>query len=125
MSIDWDKPVQTRDGREVVIYTRAGGNADYPVVGEVRLSGGTWSVNRWTSNGSDPQARTCLRLVNVRQQHTVWVSLCRNTCGDVYCHAISSAKAASDSGVISDRVACIPLTFYEGEGLDGATNERK
>lgn len=33
--IDWNAPLQTRDGRSVRVYTRFGNHRVYPVVGEI------------------------------------------------------------------------------------------
>ena len=51
MSIDFDKPVQTRDGREVRIYTQQGRHPTRVVVGEICV-GDVPTVDRWYANGS-------------------------------------------------------------------------
>ena len=71
--IDWDKPLQTRDGRDVRIYTTEGADTSRPVVGEVKSEHGIWVVARWriigrSFMGQDP-VDSPGDLVNVPQQN--------------------------------------------------------
>src|SRR4051812_16958173 len=49
--LDFSKPVTTRDGRAVVIYTTAGANELYPIVGEIYRSGNDTVLKEWTREG--------------------------------------------------------------------------
>ncbi len=115
MSIDFDKPVQTRDGREVRIYTTEGKTKNYPVIGELR-SDGCWHIRTWTSGG---RAAVGLKdeggdLINVPEKHTVWINFYRGAASMSFHHA---DKASADEAVTEGRIACIEVTFTEGEGL--------
>lgn len=118
MSIDWDKPVKTRDGCEVRIYTNEGRLMHYPVVGEYR-NGDGFQIGRWTSEGH----WSCLRihaedrdLINVPQKHTVWVNVYKSH------NSLSilnyDSRRIADQLVQEGRIACIEVTFTEGEGLE-------
>jgi len=51
--IDWSKPVQTRDGREVVIYTTTAENKELPIVGVILDWNGCPSdVEQWYPTGA-------------------------------------------------------------------------
>lgn len=49
--IDWTKPLQTRDGREVRIYARDG-HGGWPIHGAVKANDGKWLISSWTQRGS-------------------------------------------------------------------------
>ena len=48
--IDFNKKYQTRSGQEVNLIGRSK-DADYPIVGEYKTSGGNWSNESWTEDG--------------------------------------------------------------------------
>jgi hypothetical protein len=51
--IDWDKPLQTRGGSEVRIWTRdANCDGEYPIYGEVKNSDDSWSQEEWMEDGT-------------------------------------------------------------------------
>lgn len=110
--IDWDKPVQTRDGREVRIYTRQGRHETATVVGEI-CSGGLCPpiLTRWCADGSDDHSSRPNEndLVNVPQKHTVWENKYKST--------LYRTKEDADLAARGNRIACIQVTFYEGDGL--------
>ena len=117
MSIDWDKPVQTEDECEARIFTTKGRCKGYPVVGERRGFFGYWYVDKWTIDGiageNSGYPLTANRsLVNVRQKHTVWVNLYRYACSPV-----KNSKAEADMYAGESRIACVEVTYTEGEGL--------
>ena len=122
MKIDFDKPVQTRDGREVRIYTTEGKTKHYPVIGEL-CSDGNWHVRTWTSGGTDIRWSSSTvvglkdeggDLINVPEKHTVWINFYRGAASLSIHHA---DKASADEAVTEGRIACIEVTFTEGEGL--------
>lgn len=115
MGIDWDKPVQTRDGREVAIHTIGGRSQACPVVGEYRDSGGSWACRRWTHDGRYLSNRKSEDdLVNVPQKHTVWLNVYAR---DSACIKEHDTRKDADEGATRGRIACIEVTFTEGEGL--------
>lgn len=118
--IDWNKPVQTRDGRKVrVLCTdRVGGL--YPVIalvpdeitGEERVRSytihGTYSRQHSDSSNMD--------LVNVpiKGVFTGWVNVYIDTCSKPH-----RSKMDADFYRTIGCIACVPVTikFKEGEGL--------
>ena len=118
MSIDWDKPVQTRDGREVRIYTTEGQHKAQPVVGEIGDGINCPPIlSRWYASGRDDLAGpTDSDLVNVPQQHTVWVHFYQGS--DICCRVFGRPEGANNWGREHKTLACIEVTFTEGEGLD-------
>ena len=112
MSIDWDRPVQGRDGSEARVYTTIGQNPVYPVVGEIIGDEGTWIVYAWTFGGLVIAGKANAGdLVNVPQKHTLW-------------HNINSdwksgytTRRSADRLAAKNRIACIEVTFTEGEGI--------
>jgi len=127
MSIDFDKPVQTRDGRKVWIYTTEGRHPTEPVVGEIY--GGSICppiLSRWCADGGDSKHSvagydrpTPNDLVNVPQQRAVWINAYKSYTDHqpVRLHTHDS-KAQADESARDDRIACIEVTFTEGEGLE-------
>ena len=70
--LDWDKPLQTRNGRKVRIYCRDAGG-EYPVHGAIRQKNGDkWLPRSWTADGvyavnhEDPED-----LINVPEEQLV------------------------------------------------------
>lgn len=49
--VNWDKPIQLRNGCEVCIYTRNGMNKEYPVVGEFKNARGGIYNSSWSTSG--------------------------------------------------------------------------
>jgi len=116
MSIDWDKPVQTRDGLEVRIYTTKGQDEELPVVGDYFDSSGFWMLDRWKFDGTS-RLRPGHDLVNVvPKQHTVTINVYRYD-GVIQVRSHVN-RADADQRTTDSRIACIEVTFIEGEGLD-------
>lgn len=69
MTIDWNKPVQTRDGRRVKIFTTEARDTEYPVQGEI-LEPHKWEQHIWTEDGYFLNTRkvTDDDLVNVPEE---------------------------------------------------------
>jgi len=114
--VDLSLPVQTRSEREVKIYTTEGGDPEQPVIGERLNLDGVWVLFKRAANGrvSSNREDRC-DLVNVPQQHTVWVNVFRLPDGTLSVfHHNSRAEADRPSG---NRIACFEHTFTEGEGL--------
>jgi len=108
--IDWDKPVQTRDGREVRIWTRdAKCDPDYPVQGEIyNHRSGEWTYTTWVSTGAyykiDNEGRD---LINVPEKRTLWVNVNPDKRKDAgFQHKISADTCAGP-----DRIKCIEVEY--------------
>lgn len=114
--LDLTAPVQTREGNSVrILATNRKGR--YPVVGLV-LVGDREDLSSWTDDGR-PHERIAEELpgdlVNVPQQRTVWVNVYGGKIGmSTLAHPSREAaeKAAIDS---STRIACIRVTYTEGQ----------
>ena len=122
MAIDWTKPIQTRDGREVRIWTReAKCHRDKPVRGEV-LSATGWRDFVWSADGTyDRPGISEWDLVNVPDEQTVWVNVYYYGGTSPFVLHGHGSREEADESEASGRIACVPLSFREGEGLDGSS----
>ena len=61
----------------------------------------------------------CRDLVNVPQQHTQWINVNKimHNCVDVARHSYPDHRTAN-LAASPERIACIEVTFVEGEGLE-------
>jgi hypothetical protein len=51
-------------------------------------------------------------LLNLPQQHTLWVNVYEKVCGfEFYTHGSYSSEANADRFASADRVACVPVKF--------------
>lgn len=105
--LDWDKPLQTRDGRKVRIYCRDAGG-DFPVHGAVcQKNGDKWLSRSWTADGiyaigyKDPKD-----LINVPEER--WVNL------------YDARKFASDDDPVEGEVIGMPSVSRE-EAIRGVS----
>lgn len=88
MAIDWNKPVQTRDGLAVRILDLDSNVAGYPVIGCVIHPDGQEEVETWASNGRVDTLNPggCeWDLINVPERVTVYYPALagRRLCGGV------------------------------------------
>ena len=116
--IDPNKKYRTRNGREVRIYA-TDGNRMYPIHGAVKYDDG-WVGHVWTEEGKyhSPDIDHFRDLVDVPTKHTRWLNINRDSAGDVWPHpGFYATKGSADHFASACRVACIEVTFHEGEGL--------
>ncbi len=110
MSIDFTKPVQTRDGRKVVIYCTDAPVA-YPVHGRVD---GLEEPGTWTRDGRfiiDSENIDPLDLINAPEPKRVsWVNLYPDQHGDAY-----KTKAEADEFCAHNRIACVRVEWSPGQ----------
>ena len=111
-SIDWTKPVRTKDGRAVRVLC-TDGPGDYPVVGFIDGVDGPdcWHIDgRYFESFGDDRD---LENAPQRIQADVWVNVYPN--GNYYTYR---TREAADKDV-SSRFACVKITIdcEEGEGL--------
>lgn len=119
MSIDWSRPVRTRDGREVRIYDANVGQ-EFNIHGAINLGGSSgWEVRQWLNDGRIV-GRLDLPsdLVNVPRRVKVdcWLNVFDN---GVFCGPWTTKREA-DMGLGAEfRIACIHVEreVEEGEGL--------
>ena len=116
--IDWSRPVQTRDGREVRIYAKDGGS-DFPIHGAINHPRRGWEVRQWGKDGKITSVSEFeCDLVNAPRRVKVerWINVYKNGA----CSTHASRVIADDySGTGLDRIACIQICseVEEGEGL--------
>lgn len=112
--LDLNKPIRTRDGREVVIYcTDAPG--DYPIHGRVE---GEDSPRGWTLTGAwNIFANISSDLINVPEPVEVWVNIYRGengfTFGDFRPNREQADRFAGPS-----RCGCHRIVIDNPEGFD-------
>lgn len=108
MSLDFTKPVKTRDGRMVEIYTTTA-NGEYPVVGQVF---GETYIRRWELNGLTPRSSGNSHLDLVQAPETIAVRAWLNVFPDGNV-AVWRDRMSADRFVRSmhglQRVACIEV----------------
>ena len=119
MSIDWDKPIQTRSGCEVRIFTTSGGDPEKPVVGERLDDMGDWVLFKRRESGQvwAGDSNDSYDLVNVPQQHTATINVNRRNGQHQMYLCIHASREEADDQAPGHRIACIEVTFTEGEGL--------
>lgn len=107
--IDFNKRIQTRDGREVRILCTDGPVFGYPVVGIVGAN-----IQTWTETGAFTRypGESTLDLINTPQTFFVNVYM-KSRLGNFT--VIWDDKDLADEKAGSDRLAC--LEFKEGDGL--------
>lgn len=115
MTIDFTKPVQTRDGRAVTILTEERAHSTFPVVGllnDEHIVTFT-SEGKFVFNGREHG----MYLVNVPVKHVrkVWLNMYPGYSGTV----AHETKESADECAPPNRIACVRVTveFEEGEGL--------
>lgn len=108
MSIDWTKPVQTRDGRKVVIYC-----TDAPGTERVhgRVEGSGWPLS-WQADGAYKcGGASSLDLINAPEPKRVaWVNLYPDQHGSAY-----KTKAEADEFCAHNRIACVRVEWSPGQ----------
>lgn len=114
-AIDWSQPVETcEDPPRPVRVLCTDGPGKYPVVGLM----GDIGPNSWTLVGIHDLALpdNIFNLRNTRQQHTVWVNAFPGENGTPS-GIVYRTRHEADIYATRDRIACIQLTFREGDGL--------
>lgn len=116
MKIEMGKQYKTRDGRDVRVLCIDGPDKNYPVVAAVNNGDGDdyWTPEDFTEDGTyvvdDPGSVN--DLIEVKPEITEYVNIYSD--GTHYGYP---TKQRADSSADSDRIACIKITYCEGEGL--------
>lgn len=123
--IDFDKPVQTLYGEPVRIIETNVAGARYPIVGLVATGGGErlyrYDRQGRVSLGRGPRSPRphSLDLINVPEKHTLWLNINRVSGNRAAVGGYYSSREEADAWAIGvARIACIPITVTEGEGLE-------
>lgn len=107
MSIDWTKPVQTRDGRKVTIYTTEC-RRPKPVLGVVHWDEYDEIYNWFTDGTHSCGIEMAIDLVNVPEKHVRYIN--------IYNHDIGfPTRKLADIYSDNIRQACIKIEFTEGQ----------
>jgi len=114
MEIDIKKKYRTKAGHDVVIYqVRAEGV--YPVHGAIGSQ-----VQSWTADGS----LVCggyideLDLVEVKEKRSGWINIySMPQQGDFRGAGMYNTRELADDRASENRIACIRVTYTDGEGL--------
>ena len=124
--IDFDKPLTTRDGDEVIIYVKhkddEGG--EYPIHGAYKDGAGVWEMVTWTKEGKffkKDRSDNDLDLINMKEELSIsgFVNIYINQQKGEYIHYIYPTRESADrNSVGSSRIACIPILF-KGKSGDG------
>lgn len=111
---DPDKPCQTRDGRKARIICKDRRHQQYPIVALLE-AGGVESQTSHTKDGwlYDAGQSSPHDLINIPERMEGWVNIYAYTVGDLH-----KTKELADATAGSNRrIACLHLSFTEGEGL--------
>jgi hypothetical protein len=116
--IEMGKKYQTRDGRPVrILATDAGGEC--PVVALTIDSDGG-ATFRCEPNGLYYPAGGVMHhmdLIEAPVAHTRWINVYANNIRPPSDGHYYIRRADADRGAKPDRIACIPISFKEGDGL--------
>lgn len=109
--LDITKPLQTRLGQKAeLVYD--GLTGDWPLAVVVHTNYGI-EVRSYTRNGVHYQDEDSpANLMNVPEKRTIWLNINENWPTIEY-----SSRELADHYARSDRLACVEVTYTEGEGL--------
>lgn len=112
MSIDFNKPVQTRDGRKVrILATDAVGGQ--PVIALVMDNQSLEVVSRYSKDGSYLVSKpTGADLINVPERVERWVNVYGPSAG---VGILNESRAGADEDAGSQRSAVIRITYEDGK----------
>ena len=117
MAVDWDKPIQTKDGRPARLLGMRN-HPKFPRVIAVPAYGGDGfeRVDTCTEDG-----RICgvigphfSDIVNAPQRHVRWVNMYADVSSIT---GLYTSREAADKGAFGQRIACLRIEFEEGQGL--------
>lgn len=114
MTIDFTKPVQTRDGQPVTILTTKRDSDNYPVVGMISNT----DVHVFTTDGKYLYGGNDyhLDLVNVTVKHEAWINIHHHKDGSPWSCSYKT-KEQADYCVGTGRIACVRVEYEKGDGL--------
>jgi hypothetical protein len=119
MSVDWNKPIQTRDGRKarVVCMDRKDYQSHRTYMCLVD-NNGTEAVWFYKSNGyiRDDNKNDDLDIINVPEEHEIEIRFCKNSKGTI-CHVCMSLSSPCRECHDFKEIAKKKITIKEGEGL--------
>lgn len=121
MKIEMNKEYQTRDGREVRIYAVDVGdsNATHGAI-KNNTEQDLWDLCTWTKNGFYyyPEEESAVDLIEKPEVIEGWVNVYSSTESLSMGCIIHKTKEDAGQHTGRSKVACIPIKFLKGEGLD-------
>jgi len=125
--IEMGKKYRTRDGREAQIICVDGPDKSYPVIAAIYHGSGTWDPDDFTVNGRNvTNEEHAEDLIEVKPEIKGWVNLYPSM-AEGRSNTINAVKndgywyptrERADIAAAGNRLACIPVTFREGDGLE-------
>lgn len=116
--ISMDKKYKTRDGRDVRLLCVDGPNERYPVIGIVQGLGFPYN---WMSSGNADTAdlETSSDLIEVKPRIEGWVNIYTKEAfnPDELVTRLYKTRNEADRWAHKKRIACLHVSFEEGEGL--------
>lgn len=121
MELDLTKPVKTKGGLSVRILT-ADAAGDFPVAGLVMHEHGVERPAMWRRDGIYYRGSPSdMDLVNVPKKRTLWINIPAGVgtipCVGLICYTSRELADANAHYSRSTRIACVEVTYTEGEGL--------
>ena len=108
MKIDRTKTYRTKSGQDVVIY-RVCAEGVYPVHGAIGSASYSWTTEGHIVYGDRTDGRD---LVEVKEKRSEWINIYPRSAGGYNTREMANALASEN------RIACIRVTYTDGEGLD-------
>lgn len=107
--IELGKKYEQRNGRDAKVFMTDGGGT-YPVIGAILDCDGDWVPACWSTDGFYKMGEVLNRdLIEVKPERTVWLN--------IYGREHPTKESADKVANGGRRIACVPVTFREGEGL--------
>lgn len=114
--IDWSKPLRLAASGGAVTLLAHNGPAEFPYVCLAASSQHIYCFNaQGVCKGLLPGVFDLENVPPVK--HSRWLNVYNNTLGLGSCGLGYDSKAAADEGSDDGRIACVELTYTEGEGL--------
>ena len=115
-AIDWNKPLQTRDGDPVTIITREG-RGKYSVMGYI---GDEDYTAHWLPDGrffdeEDPDGRDIINVPEKPMQKEVWFNVFKEEGTLRTGYRFDTRQEADEFPSAQHRVACIKVVLTEGQ----------
>lgn len=115
--LDLTKPVQTRDGRKVLLLgVLKKSRTSYPLITVVTQPNGEEVLETYTLQGyatlASSNGENSRDLVNVPEKHQAWINLYPHGGGSLH-----TSRERADSHALCNRIACVKVEYTEGQGL--------
>lgn len=113
---DPTKPVQTRDGRSarIICFDRKCDNGNTIIALVNNRFNDDESITLYMSSGRMNHINDCESdLINIPEKQTGWL----NIYSDNYCFVYNTKDEADKCATKGERIACIQITYFEGEGI--------